>query len=138
MKNLFLDAGTGFLFMTAALGLAECLRTAIISLTTIPEPIVSLTMALVILACAAPVVVSMLSTDPSPDPLLKVLVLPPALAVAFCPLLIERAHHFAGIEFWGERLPFQVLPLYGHPLVLLGIVAALTTLPAGRVWYLNR
>ncbi|MBF5096011.1 hypothetical protein F1643_18135 [Azospirillum sp. INR13] len=138
MKNLFVDAITGIFGISIVFGAGEILCRVIIALTGIPEPIVYVTMALVILAFTVPMVVPLLSTDPSSDTLLRILVLAPSLAVAVTPLLIERAHHVAGFDFWEKQLPFETRPFYGEPLAILGFVALLATLPVWRAKHLNR
>lgn len=134
MKSLLADAVSGLLFMTAFCGAGEIFCQAITALSGCPEPLVHTTLVLVMLALTGPVIVSLFSTDP----MLRYLVLPPALVVAIAPLLIERAHHVAGFGFWERQLPFESLPLYGHMLVIIPVVALLAALPASRAWHLNR
>lgn len=134
MKSLLVDAVSGLLFMTIFCGAGEILCQAITALSGSPEPLVHATLVLLMLALTAPVIVSLFSTDP----MLRFLVLLPAMVVAIAPLLIERAHHVAGFGFWEKQLPFESLPLYGHMLVIITVVVLLAGLPAGRAWHLNR
>jgi hypothetical protein len=138
MRSLIAGFVSGLVMIGGAFGAGELLCMAVVALTGIPDPVVHASLGLIILAFAAPLVVSVLSASPSPDLLLRLLVLPPALAVAASPVLIERAHHQAGFGVFEERLQFQELPLYGNPLVVLGVVTILAILPTWRMWHLSR
>lgn len=138
MRSLIADSVTSLVMIGAVLAAGELFCMAVVALTGIPDPVVHASVGLMILAFTAPLIVSAFSASPSPDLLLRLLALPPALVVAASPVLVERAHHFAGFGFWEAPLSFQTLPLYGQPFVILCVVVVLAALPVWRSLSISR